>query len=118
MKLRIQENSLRLRLTQKEIADLRKRGCVESFIAFPSGTALTYRLEDSPYAESISVTFDGRKIQLNIPTLLLTDWVEGDQLSIETPSHTGVHVLVEKDFKCLHRPEDQDPDAYPHPLMS
>jgi len=49
MKLRIQENSLRLRLTQKEIANLRDRGCVESFIAFPSGSALTYRLEDSPY---------------------------------------------------------------------
>ena len=26
--------------------------------------------------------------------------------------------LVEKDFKCLHRSVEQEPDAYPHPLMS
>ena len=34
MKLRIQGNSLRLRLTQKEVACLRDRGCVESLIEF------------------------------------------------------------------------------------
>jgi FdhD protein len=25
---------------------------------------------------------------------------------------------LEKDFKCLHRSVEQEPDAYPHPLMS
>jgi hypothetical protein len=28
----------------------------------------------------------------------------------------GLQILVEKDFQCLHKPGERDPDAYPHPL--
>jgi hypothetical protein len=47
----------------------------------------------------------------------MTDWVESDQVGIEARSDTGVELLIEKDFKCLHRSAEQEPDAYPHPLM-
>lgn len=45
MKLRIQGNSLRLRLTQKEVAQLRDRGHVKSFIEFAPGHSLVYLQE-------------------------------------------------------------------------
>jgi len=54
MKLRIQGNSLRLRLTQKEVAQVRNRGLVESHIEFAPGHSLSYLLEGSPLVRDIS----------------------------------------------------------------
>lgn len=68
--------------------------------------------------QTMCATFDGRTIRVTIPMHEVTDWVESDQTGIETQSQTGVQLLIEKDFKCLHRPIDQEPDAYPHPLMT
>ena len=118
MKLRIQGNSLRLRVTQREVARVRNGEPVESFIEFAPGRSLVYLLEGSPTAETMSANFDGRAIRVTIPMHQMTDWVESDRVGIEARSHTGVELLIEKDFKCLHRSVEQEPDAYPHPLMS
>ena len=118
MKLRIQGNSLRLRVTQKEVARVHNGGHVESFIEFAPGRSLIYLLESSPSAETMSATFDGRAIRVTIPMDQMTDWVESDRVGVEARSQTGVQLLVEKDFKCLHRAVEQEPDAYPHPLMT
>jgi hypothetical protein len=118
MKLRIQGNSIRLRLTQKEVTRVRNQGLVESVIEFAPGHSLAYLLEGSPNAETVSTTFDGRAIRVTIPMHQMTDWAESDQVGIEARSITGVELLVEKDFKCLHRSVEQEPDAYPHPLLS
>jgi hypothetical protein len=118
MKLRIKGNSLRLRLTQKEAALVRNRGLVESHIEFAPDRSLAYLIEGSPNAETMSAPFDGYAIRVTIPTHELTDWVESDQVGIEARSKTGLELLVEKDFKCLHRSVEQEPDAYPHPLMT
>lgn len=48
----------------------------------------------------------------------MTEWVESDHVGIAARLQTGVQLLLEKDFKCLHRSVEQEPDAYPHPLMS
>jgi hypothetical protein len=118
MKLRIQGNSLRLRLSQKEVARLRDGGPVESFIEFAPGRSLVYLLEGSPSAETMSATFDGSAIRVTIPMDQMTGWVDSDRVGVEARSQTGIQLLIEKDFKCLHRSVDQEPDAYPHPLMT
>ena len=118
MKLRIQGNSLRLRLNQREVAQLSDAGRVESSIEFAPGCSLSYLLESSPVAESTSTTFDGRAIRVTIPIRQMTQWVESDRVGIETPVQSGVELLIEKDFQCLHRSADQEPDAFPRPLRS
>jgi hypothetical protein len=118
MKLRIQGNSLRLRLTQKEVTLVRNRGLVESLIEFAPRHSLIYLLEGSPNAETMTATFDGSAIRVTIPMDQMTDWMEGDRVAVEARSQTGVQLLVEKDFKCLHRSVEEEPDACPHPLMS
>jgi hypothetical protein len=118
MKLRIQGNSLRLRLTKKEVAQVRDGGPVASLIEFAPGVSLAYLLEGSLRAEAMSATFDGRAIKVTIPAHQITEWVETDRVGVEALSKTGVQVLVEKDFQCLHRSVEQEPDGYPHPLMS
>jgi hypothetical protein len=105
-------------VTQKEVARVRGGGHVESYIEFAPGHSLIYLLEGSPNAETMSATFDGHAIRVTIPMHEMTHWVESDQVGIEARSKTGLELLVEKDFRCLHRSVEQEPDAYPHPLMT
>ena len=118
MKLRIQGNSVRLRLTRNEVAKLRDRGSVASLVEFSPGQQLIYRLEGSFHATSVTAAFDGQAIRVTVPTRVMTEWAESDQVSIEAPPQAGPHVLIEKDFQCLHGGGEQDRDAYSHPLMS
>ena len=116
MKLRIQGNSLRLRLTQKEVLRLHDCGRVESSIEFAPGRTLAYALEGSPHRTSVTASFDGGTILVAAPAPLITEWAEGDQVSIAGSLQAGVQLLIEKDFQCLHKPDQRDPDAYPNPL--
>jgi hypothetical protein len=118
VKLRIQGDSLRLRLTQKEVAQLRDRGRVESLIEFLPGQELVYLLEASFHATSVTAAFNGQAIRVTVPANVMTEWADGDQVGIEPPSSAGLHLLIEKDFQCLHGRGEQDRDAYSHPLMS
>jgi hypothetical protein len=117
VKLRIQGNSLRLRLTQRDVAQLSESGRVESLIEVSPGQELVYLLEGSFYANSVTAAFDGRAIKVTVPAHVITEWVKTDQISIETPSQASPHVLIEKDFQCLHGRGEQDHDAYAHPLV-
>jgi len=42
-------------------------------------------------------------------------WADGDAVELEG-IHSEVSILVEKDFQCLHKPAERDPDAFPNPL--
>jgi hypothetical protein len=118
MKLRIQDNSLRLRLTRKEVAQLRDSRCVESFIEFARGRTLVYLLEGSFHAHAVTTNFNGEAIRVIVPMQVMTEWIESDQVSIQAQSRAGMRLLIEKDFQCLHKSDEQNRDAYPHPLMS
>ena len=69
MKLRIQGNSLRLRLTRNEVAQLHDGGRVESSIEFGPGRTLTYALESAPHAASVIASFDCRAIMVRFRRL-------------------------------------------------
>ena len=118
MKLRIQGNSLRLRLTQKDVAHLSGYGRVESRIEFSPGQALVYLLEGSFRAQSVDAAFDGQVIRVTVPAHVVMGWAESDQVSIEASSSVGLQLLIEKDFQCLHSRGEQDRDAYSRPPMS
>ncbi len=119
MKLRIRDNSIRLRLSQSEVTDFDSFGKVASKIHFGAGGALTYLIEKSK-SEQIEAAFLGDTIKLTVPTQMATDWAASDQISLETkiPVANGnsLKVLIEKDFKCLAvRPDEDETDMFPHP---
>jgi hypothetical protein len=116
MKLRIQGDSLRLRLTQKEVAELRAGGCVQSSLHFASGRSLTYSVASSGNAAQVSADFDGDTIRVTLPHVAMVAWADGDQVGISGEGDGASLVLIEKDFQCLHKPGEQDPEAYPNPL--
>jgi hypothetical protein len=71
MKLRIQGNSLCLRFTRKEVAELLDRGRVESHIEFAPGLSLAYAIGGSPGATSVSAGFNDAAIVATVPTSMM-----------------------------------------------
>jgi hypothetical protein len=120
MKLRIDGNSLRLRLTQKEVAQFRGSGRVDAAVYFAPGRMLSYSIESLPNAAAVSADFDDRAIRIVIPTPIAIQWTDSNEVGIQASQATadglGLELLIEKDFQCLHRTAEQDPDAYPNPL--
>jgi hypothetical protein len=123
MKLRIYGNSVRLRLSRREVLDLREKGKVECGIRFSPSKQLTYSLEafvdeGATEGESTRVVYADDAIRVLLPRSLATAWTGSSQVSIEGGEQGGVKLLIEKDFQCLHGPEERDPDAFPNPLAT
>lgn len=120
MKIRIQDNSIRLRLTRTEVDRVSREGGVRATIAFPGGTQLDYVVEASDSARP-EARFDEAGIVVGVPGALLRQWAASDEVSIsgEQPLADGdeLRILVEKDFACLTPREGEDEsDMFPHPL--
>ena len=118
MKLRIQGRALRLRLKQGEIAGLAESGSAEDRIELGPDTALTYRIESGD-VETLAVELADNTITVVVPRADVDDWTDTDRVGIEAELETRngtLHVLLEKDFQCLHRrPKEDESDNYPHP---
>jgi hypothetical protein len=118
MKLRIQGDSLRLRVGPSEVRQLIDTGRIEETIHFAPASQLTYALEHSAAAACISVSHGPDEIVVVVPTSLAQSWAEGDDIGLygSFPNGFGsLSIAVEKDFACLDPVEDANHDTYPNP---
>lgn len=120
MKLRIRDNSIRLRLTQVEVEALRNDGIVSACIDFPGGRSLGYRLESSPASVNPEAFFSEAEVTVRLPETAVLAWASTAQVSIAGEQQLvgggTLQILVEKDFACLSPREGEDEaDMYPHP---
>lgn len=120
MKLRIQGNSLRLRLSQSEVAQFSKTGFVEDSIQFAPGASLSYTIETASGLPAPLATFQDHWVRVQVPTAAAQDWYTSDRVAISADQpideEKTLSVLIEKDFQCLHAGDERDPDAYPNPI--
>ena len=68
MKLRLQGNSVRLRLTRSEVERLREAGLVEESVDFGAGEALTYRLHSTPEQGPVAAEYRHGALTVSVPT--------------------------------------------------
>lgn len=120
MKLRLRENSIRLRLLQSEVAKLREGGFVSEKIRFSQSQMLIYTIAISGDAKEISARFEYDEIVVEIPKSAARDWTETNLVGLESEQtideNARLKILVEKDFACPDRPFDTDnADAFPNP---
>jgi hypothetical protein len=119
MKLRLRKNSIRLRLTQGEVAEFAEKGSVEDKVEFGEGSAFRYRLERGGRSGDGFATFDDGCISVSIPTEQGLKWAATEQVGIEATQNTDsgiLRILIEKDFTCLDpRPGGEDDDTFPNP---
>lgn len=120
MKLRLRDNTLRLRLTQTEVATLRNSGLLSTKTAFSPSSALEYTLESTPASVAPNASFEDCRINVRLPEAAVVAWADSDEVGIEgeQPLERGetLQILVEKDFACLApRAGDEDADTFAHP---
>jgi hypothetical protein len=120
MKLRIRDNSIRLRLTRGEVDSLRADGLVKARTEFPAGHEFGYELESSPASVQPDASFSDRVITVRVPEAMVLAWASTEQVSMEGEHFLDdggkLTILVEKDFTCLAPREGEDEsDMFPNP---
>ena len=120
MKLRIQDNSIRFRLTRTEVDALRAEGSVNAKVCFPDGAGLEYSLETSSLTGQPRAQYSADRLVVQIPQATARQWAATEEVSITgaQPLEDGeLSILIEKDFACLTPREGEDEsDMFPHPL--
>jgi hypothetical protein len=117
VKLRLQGNSIRVRVNQTETAALGAGKPVGQATRFPGGAQLSVSVETTAGAAS-AATFHGAHLTITVPRAQAHKWASTQEVSLQSdvPLDGGefLVLLIEKDFECLHYPE-KDADAFPNP---
>jgi len=120
MKLRIRDNSIRLRLSRPEVEKLSTDGLVGGKVPFPAGAQFVYCLESSPACVDPTAQFAEGELSVRLPETAVRDWAGSGEISITAVQMLDgggtLNILVEKDFECLApRPGEDESDMFPHP---
>jgi hypothetical protein len=122
MKLRLQSNSIRLRLKRGEVEQLAKSGHVEEkiIIGAAPGDIFRYALQSSRAVSAPQAILEKQGIFVLVPIESVSRWASGDDVGIEAKLPVGdgrqLQVLIEKDFACLTGPAEENIDTFPNPL--
>lgn len=121
MKLRIRNNSIRLRLTKKEVEALADQNTFEAGTDFLN-RRLVYKIDACDVAEP-SAAFSENMIKVLLPVATVKNWCATEEVGIyakqSLPDSKELQIIVEKDFACLTRREgEDDSDAYENPNHS
>lgn len=110
MKLRIHENSIRLRLSQSDATLFAESGSIASSLELPGGS-LVYKLTADLNVKRPQVDLQDNVIAIRIPRNAVEDWYASENAAIE--GGEKVKILIEKDLACRHKNSDGD-DASPN----
>ena len=119
MKLRINGNSMRLRVSPSEMARLLQSGRIDETIHFgPEADAkLTYALEHAPDADKMTLRRIPQEVAIVISTKDAQRWASGEQVGMYGTADAGqLKLVVEKDFACLDGSDAEKQDCFPHPM--
>jgi hypothetical protein len=118
MKLRIKGNSIRLRLTQTEVANFAQIGYLEEQTEF-GNTTFTYALANVADVQSLAAIMEGAKITVQVPTVVAQKWISTNEVGFQCKQALSngkeLFLLVEKDFVCLDNTFEDQSDNYPNP---
>ena len=121
MKLRTNKNSLRLRLSQKEVSNFQQFGSVEESVSFSDrhSDCLQYALIQADH-DQISVTYNNNYIRIYVPIPIADTWCKSEQVGFDAKiplkGEEFLFVLVEKDYQCLvDRPNEDESNNFPNP---
>jgi len=120
MKLRITPDSLRLRVSQSDLARFIQSGRIEETIQFSADDSakLTYAMELSEDQCDIAVRYQTQQITLLISNRVARHWERADRVGIYGTvklRERELQLIVEKDFACLDGSDKDNLDTFPNP---
>jgi len=110
MKLRLEDNTLRLRLSPEELVEFRQSGHLETVVSLGSSATdrLTYTLAraDTISGSEPQLKHSPGHITILLPAALADDWIGSDTISLTGSlpvlDNKELRILVEKDLGCKH----------------
>jgi len=102
MKLRLQRNSVRLRLTRSEVERLRDTALVEESVDFGGGDVLSYRLQSGLEPGPVQADFHNGSVTVSVPTEAAQVWAGSDEVGIYAQSGE-LAISIEKGAATLER---------------
>jgi len=121
MKLRLLNDSIRLRLSQSEVVAAARHGIVEGQTRFPDGSLFTFALEALDDGSAASASYVGGRMVVKLAAAEISAWANDDASvslrdELELPDGGPLKLLVEKDFKCVtSRDEEDQSDLFANP---
>jgi hypothetical protein len=112
MKLRIEGNSIRLRVKKSDLETLKKHRIVRESVAFIKGFHFYYELKTDEKIKTIEASFSSGTIAVSIPLNMAQAWIDTEQVGVQNNSENGLFVLVEKDFPCKTRSDEDKNDFF------
>jgi len=116
MKIRCVENSIRLRVKKSEIALLKENGRISEAVVFPNGQTFNYGLSIAPQLTSVTPSYIENNIEIQLPQNIADNWINSNEVGIEVnipiDQEKKLHLLIEKDFPCLDRPNEDKSDTF------
>jgi hypothetical protein len=123
MKLRLNDSSVRFRVTPSEVETLLHCGSLQRATRFGPGAdeKLVYKIESDPEAAELGCNYSAGTITVTVPAIVLRAWANSDQVGIEANELiTGgvrLNVLIEKDFACRDaRAAEDQTDRFANPV--
>jgi hypothetical protein len=121
MKIRIQRNSVRFRLSKTDIEKLSSEGYLEEVTPF-GNTDFIYAVKKTTADSTLSAAFENGKILLHIPEKFTEGWAEnnvvGHSGEMSLTNGESLKLLIEKDFKCLDNVTEDQSDNYENPAKT
>lgn len=113
MKLRLLNDSIRLRLSRSEVAAADKAGIVEAQTRFPDGAVFTFALQASEKGSAASASYAGDRMVVRLPGPQISAWANDDTAvslrgELQLAAGGSLSFLVEKDFQCVTPRGDED----------
>jgi hypothetical protein len=124
VKLRIKGDSLRVRVSRSEVIRLLAGDCVEETIHFgqQENAKLTYALQQDPSVSKPTVQYTQNRLAILMPADQTNTWGVTNQVGVSEDISLGdlgsLSLLIEKDFACLDRSEEDSGDSFPNPNSS
>jgi hypothetical protein len=122
MKLRIEGNSLRLRVSRSELARFQAGGRIEETIHFSAApdATLTYALESALKPSPVAVRYGSREVTVVLSKDRARIWGDQGEVGVYTTLDLGpagsLEIVIEKDFACLDRSDEDNSDTFVNPL--
>lgn len=111
MKIRIHDNSIRLRLDRSEVDKIGEGDAVDCSTRFAGGAEFRYQLTVAD-CDAVNADFDAGRIEVRLPRSAAEHWATDEtEVSIRGENDTGdggLTLLIEKDFECLEPRTGED----------
>jgi hypothetical protein len=113
MKLRLLDDSIRLRLSRSEVVAAHEQGVVEGQTRFPDGSVFRFALEALPSTSGARACYVGDRMVVQLPAAEISAWASDDTAvslrgELSLPVGGPLKLLVEKDFRCKSPRDDEE----------